>query len=350
MSIVHPDLPGARVLDLYAGSGALGLEALSRGAATADFVELAPAALRAIRENGTALGALEQMRIHRGEALRYAEKLDAGAFDIAFADPPYGLGMAPRLAALWLRVPFAAILGIEHDVHEPLPDGGETRVYGGTAVTLYRLGDQAARRRSQPNATSPEPTRVPRADPGRPAPSPSPDYRFKTTSVSPLFMSRTAIYAGTFDPVTRGHEDLIRRSLGFVDRLVVAVAVNVTKQPVFSVAERVGFLRAAVGDDDRIEVREFGGLLVDFARENRASLLIRGLRAVSDFEYEYQMALMNRHLSPNIETVFMVPSVETTYISASLVREVARFGGALDELVHPTVAAALQSRFTRAGA
>lgn len=158
-------------------------------------------------------------------------------------------------------------------------------------------------------------------------------------------MTRIAIYAGTFDPVTRGHEDLIRRSLSFVNRLIVAVAVNVTKQPLFTVDERVGFLKAAVGNEPRIEVKEFPGLLVDFARDNGATLLIRGLRAVSDFEYEYQMALMNRHLSPAIETVFMVPSVETTYISASLVREVARFGGRLDELVHPTVAAALRARF-----
>jgi pantetheine-phosphate adenylyltransferase len=158
-------------------------------------------------------------------------------------------------------------------------------------------------------------------------------------------MPRIAIYAGTFDPITRGHEDLIRRSLSFVDRLVVAVAVNVTKQPVFSVAERVGFIRASLGDEPRAEVREFPGLLVDFAREIGARLLIRGLRAVSDFEYEYQMALMNRHLAPGIETVFMVPSLETTYISASLVREVARFGGRLDELVHPDVATALRARF-----
>lgn len=138
MSIVQPELPGARVLDLYAGSGALGLEALSRGAESADFVDVAPAAIKAIRENGTLLGALDRMRIHRGEALRYAQKLEAGAFDIAFADPPYNLGMAPRLAAQWLRVPFANILGIEHDSHEEMPDGGETRTYGSTAVTLYR--------------------------------------------------------------------------------------------------------------------------------------------------------------------------------------------------------------------
>ena len=158
---------------------------------------------------------------------------------------------------------------------------------------------------------------------------------------------RIAIYAGTFDPITRGHEDLIRRALAFADRLVVAVAVNVSKQPLFSTTERVGFIRTAVGDDPRVEVREFPGLLVDFAREVDARVLIRGLRAVSDFEYEYQMALMNRHLSPGLETVFMVPSLETTYISASLVREVARFGGKLDELVHPEVARALQARFPK---
>jgi pantetheine-phosphate adenylyltransferase len=158
-------------------------------------------------------------------------------------------------------------------------------------------------------------------------------------------MTRTAIYAGTFDPVTRGHEDLIRRSFAFVDTLIVAVAVNVQKQPVFTADERVEFLRAAVDNDPRVDVRQFHGLLVDFANETGATLFIRGLRAVSDFEYEYQMALMNRHLAPSLETVFMVPSLDTTYISASLVREVARFGGKLDELVHPNVELALRKKF-----
>jgi pantetheine-phosphate adenylyltransferase len=158
-------------------------------------------------------------------------------------------------------------------------------------------------------------------------------------------MSRTAIYAGSFDPITRGHEDLIRRSLGFVDRLIVAVATNVSKQPLFTLEERAAFIRDAVGDDARIEVRHFDGLLVNFAREVGARLFIRGLRAVSDFEYEFQMALMNRHLSPDLETVFMVPSLETTYISASLVREVAKFGGELEGLVHPRVAEAMRARF-----
>jgi pantetheine-phosphate adenylyltransferase len=156
---------------------------------------------------------------------------------------------------------------------------------------------------------------------------------------------RIAIYAGSFDPITRGHEDLVSRSLEFVDKLVVAVATNVSKQPLFTAGERVELIRAAVNNNARVEVRQFRGLLVDFAREVGAKVLIRGLRAVSDFEYEYQMALMNRHLSAGLETVFMVPSLDTTYISASLVREVARFGGEIGDLVHPAVAAALREKY-----
>lgn len=160
---------------------------------------------------------------------------------------------------------------------------------------------------------------------------------------------RIAVYAGSFDPITRGHEDVIRRSLEFVDGLVVAVAQNSSKQPLFDTDERLQLIRSTVGDDSRIDVRSFNGLLVDFAAEVGARLIIRGLRAVSDFEYEFQMALMNRHLtSGRLETVFMVPSLDTTYISSSIVREVARYGGNVRDLVHPTVAEALRSKF-RAG-
>ena len=157
---------------------------------------------------------------------------------------------------------------------------------------------------------------------------------------------RTALYAGSFDPITRGHEDLMLRSLEYVDRLVVAVATNSSKQPLFTVRERVELIRAAVSNEPRIDVKSFDGLLVEFAAKEGAQLLIRGLRAVSDFEYEYQMALMNRHLSPKLETVFMVPSLDTTYISASLVREIARYGGDVSSLVHPAVAAALKARLS----
>lgn len=158
---------------------------------------------------------------------------------------------------------------------------------------------------------------------------------------------RVALYAGSFDPVTHGHEDLIKRTFSFADRLVVAVATNVSKQPLFTVDQRVAFIRDIFVDDPRVEVRAFDGLLVDFAREVGACVNVRGLRAVSDFEYEFQMALMNRHLYPELETVFMAPSLDTTYISSSMVREVARFHGQVSGLVHPIVAKALLQRFAR---
>jgi pantetheine-phosphate adenylyltransferase len=160
-------------------------------------------------------------------------------------------------------------------------------------------------------------------------------------------MTRTAIYPGSFDPLTKGHEDLIRRSLSLADRVVVAVAVNSSKQPLFPVAERLALLQAAVGDDPRVAFESFDGLLAELAKTVGASIVVRGLRAVSDFEYEFQMALMNRQLHPSLETVFLVPAVDLTYLSSSLVREVARYGGDVSALVHPAVAAALARRYGR---
>jgi pantetheine-phosphate adenylyltransferase len=160
-------------------------------------------------------------------------------------------------------------------------------------------------------------------------------------------MTRIAIYPGSFDPPTRGHEDLIRRSLALADRVIVAVAVNLAKQPLFPVDERLDMLRKTVGSDPRVSFEAFDGLLVDFAKKSGASVVVRGLRAVSDFEYEFQMALMNRQLHPALETVFLVPALDLTYLSSSLVREVARFGGDVSALVHPVVAAALVARFRK---
>jgi pantetheine-phosphate adenylyltransferase len=158
--------------------------------------------------------------------------------------------------------------------------------------------------------------------------------------------ARIGIYPGSFDPITRGHEDLIRRSLAFVDKVIVAVAVNVAKQPLFTLDERVALIKAAV-PEAAVEVRSFEGLLVDFARTVGATVIVRGLRAVSDFEYEFQMALMNRNLAPQLETVFLVPAFDLTYLSSSLVREVARFGGDVSALVHPAVQQALKQKFAR---
>jgi pantetheine-phosphate adenylyltransferase len=158
-------------------------------------------------------------------------------------------------------------------------------------------------------------------------------------------MTRIAVYPGSFDPPTRGHSDLVLRSLALADQVIVAVARNSTKEPLFSLDDRLAMLRAAIGDDPRIRFDAFEGLLVDFARRMGATLIVRGLRAVSDFEYEFQMAMMNRHLLPGLETVFLVPPEDATYLSSSLVREVARYGGDVSGLVHPVVADALRRRF-----
>ncbi|HTK50995.1 MAG TPA: 16S rRNA (guanine(966)-N(2))-methyltransferase RsmD [Gemmatimonadaceae bacterium] len=139
MSIVMPDLGDARVLDLFAGSGALGIEALSRGAASADLVEVSASGVRAIRENAELLGAGDELRVHRGDAMKFIEQLDPHAFDVAFADPPYGHGLAKAVAEHWLVVPFATVLGIEHASKEQMPEG-DTRRYGDTAITFYRTG------------------------------------------------------------------------------------------------------------------------------------------------------------------------------------------------------------------
>ena len=138
MSILQLDLPESRVLDLYAGSGALGLEALSRGAVRADFVETNPKSLRALEENISTLDAGELSTIHRRSALAFAESLPLLAYDVAFADPPYSTGDAPRLAERWKAVPFSRILSVEHEAKAVMPDGGVTRKYGSTAITFYR--------------------------------------------------------------------------------------------------------------------------------------------------------------------------------------------------------------------
>ena len=158
---------------------------------------------------------------------------------------------------------------------------------------------------------------------------------------------RTALYPGSFDPITNGHLNIIERGLGIFDRLVVSVARNVRKQSLFSVQERTDMILEVVGDEKRIEVSTFEGLLVDYARSIGATAIVRGLRAVSDFEYEFQMAHMNRGLAPDIETVFMMTGQEHFYISSQLVREVASFGGSVQELVPTGVNSRLMARFAK---
>ena len=155
---------------------------------------------------------------------------------------------------------------------------------------------------------------------------------------------RLAIYPGTFDPITYGHLDIIQRAMPLFDKVIVTLALNSDKAPLFSAEERLGMIRESVRDMEGVEATEFSGLLVDFAREIGAKAIIRGLRAVSDFEYEFQIALMNRKLWPGIDTVFLMPDYKYTYLSSSIVREIARHGGKVDCFVSPAVSLMLKNK------
>lgn len=157
-------------------------------------------------------------------------------------------------------------------------------------------------------------------------------------------MSRTVIYPGTFDPITNGHSDLIDRAARLFDRVIVAVAANPGKAPTFSLDERIAMARLTLAGIATVEVCGFDRLLVDFARERGAAVILRGLRAVSDFEYEFQLSGMNRRLAPDIETLYLMPAEQYSYISSGLVREIAALGGDISAFVHPQVMAALRAK------
>ena len=157
-------------------------------------------------------------------------------------------------------------------------------------------------------------------------------------------MKRNAMYPGTFDPITNGHHDLVRRAASIFDRVVVAIAANPNKAPMFPLAARVDMARRVLQDVPNVEVVGYSGLTVIFARDNNLQVVVRGLRAVSDFEFEFQLANMSRHLARDIETVFLTPQEQFTFISSTLVREIAVLGGDVAEFVHPLVEAELKKQ------
>ena len=160
-------------------------------------------------------------------------------------------------------------------------------------------------------------------------------------------MKPSAVYPGTFDPFTRGHEDIVRRAASIFDRVVIAIAANPAKPPTFPVEQRVELARGVLADLSNIEVEGYTGLTVEFARARGIPIIVRGLRAVSDFEFEFQLANMGRHLEPDVETVFMMPKEQFTFISSTLVREIASLGGDVGHFVHPLVEAAFRDRRSR---
>jgi pantetheine-phosphate adenylyltransferase/16S rRNA (guanine(966)-N(2))-methyltransferase RsmD len=313
---------GGAVLDLYAGSGAMGLEALSRGAERAVLVDRDREAVRCCRNNATALGLAARVEVLPVDVAAAVERLAARGqrFDLVFVDPPYAEGPEAALAALdaaGIVAPGGRVVA-EHDRRHPPPDRAgllsrtDRRTFGDTAVSFYE-------------PTGPE-------GPARP-----PGARMK----------RVAIYPGSFDPLTNGHLSIIRRGLEVFDGLIVAIANNTKKAPLFTVEERREMLLAATCHDPRIEVDSFQGLLVDYARSRQVKVVIRGLRAVSDFEFEFQLANMNRKLDPNIDTMFMMTGEEEFYISSHLVREVASFGGDVQGMVPDAVYRGLKAKFEK---
>jgi pantetheine-phosphate adenylyltransferase len=157
-------------------------------------------------------------------------------------------------------------------------------------------------------------------------------------------MTRNAVYPGTFDPITNGHTDLVRRAAGIFKQVVVAIAANPGKTPMFTLEERVDMARRVLADVPNVEVVGYKGLTVDFARQRNITVVVRGLRAVSDFEYEFQLANMSRHLAQELETVFLTPKEQFTFISSTMIREIATYGGPVHEFVDPLVAIELRKK------
>lgn len=328
-NLLGPRVEGARVLDLFAGTGALGIEALSRGARHATFVECDRGLCQTIETNLENLEATPDTFTLLKRDVRRSAKLLAGPYDLVFIDPPYGhlleREVLATLCAGDLLAPGATVV-VEHAAREEvtLPPAAQrvlaapdTRNYGDTSVTVYTVAAPA-----KPDTEG---------APSMPPPSPS-----MTPSMPPaanVGPRRVAVYAGSFDPPTRGHIDIIHRAAALFDVLVVAVATNPRKQSLFSVEERVGLLREVIGDDTRVEVDVIDGLLVDYAKRRGAVAVIRGLRAVADFDFEFQMACMNHHLAPAVETVFLMTAQEYLFVSSSLVKEVAAFGGDITPFV-----------------
>ena len=340
-----------RVLDLFAGSGALGIEALSRGAAAVVLVERAASAAAVIRQNLASLGAPEQARLVRGDAVTVLRRLARSGerFDLVFLDPPWTDPDEPertlRALATSGILAAGATLVVESAKGRALaPVAGlvavDERRYGDTVIRRLRWGESPSgvghHASDHPEA---EHARAGAAPPGR-----SGDAMQQEPGASAPHVMGRALFAASFDPLTNGHLDLIHRARATFPELVVAVARNVAKQGTFTVEERLEMLRAVLDGVPGIRITSFDGLLVDYARQIGARVVIRGLRAVSDFEYEFEMALMNKRMYPEIETLFMMTSQQFFYVSSSRLKELVRFGANVGDFVPPLVAKKLEEK------
>lgn len=334
------DLGGVRVLDLFAGSGALGIEALSRGAAALVLVERSAPAAAVVRENLATLGVGREARVLRAEALAAVRRLARAheRFELVLIDPPWSEPAEPErtLRALATSGILAAGAAL---VVETTRGRALAPIAGLLAVEERRYGDTVLHRLVHRPASVAEV-----ADTGR-----SEDSMQERTggrggaAAAPHVMGR-ALFAASFDPLTNGHLDLIHRARATFPELVVAVARNVEKHGTFTVDERLEILHAVLDGEPGIGITSFEGLLVDYARQIGARVLIRGLRAVSDFEYEFEMALMNKRMYPEIETLFMMTSQQFFYVSSSRLKELVRFGANVGDFVPSVVAKKLEEK------
>ncbi len=284
------------VLDLYAGTGSLGIEALSRGCDRAAFVEKDRRALATIRENLQRTRLQDRAEVVAGDVGRVLDRMltDGRQFNLIFADPPYRIaatevgGVLSRIGALLAPGGRAVLESGEAPAAGTQGEKGVTRRYGGTYVTILE--------------------------------------RSEITMI-------VAVCPGSFDPVTAGHLDIIRRASKIFDHVVIAVGANMRKKPVLPAVERARLIEKVTADIENVSVEFMDGLLVDFARERGAQVIVKGLRAVSDFESEFEQAQLNRTMYPELETVFIMASSEHSFLSSSAVREIASFGGDVRGLV-----------------
>lgn len=330
------DVSDCRVLDLFAGTGALGIEAISRGASRVVFVERARAAQRVLAKNIAELELESVSQVMRSEVRAALKQMAARGqqFDLIFMDPPYDsqdFGDALALIGRGGLLERHGTLVVESAKRHPLPAVAgfeleliDERATGETRITRLRAARGVAMAKQRAGSASADSERS-NGDPvTRPA--------------------TIALFPASFDPPTNGHIDLIERSQQVFDEVVVAVAINLGKTGTFSFEERLEMLKVVTANMEGVRVEGFSGLVVEHAKAMGATVIIRGLRAMSDFEYEFEMALMNRHIEPDLETVFMMSRQEYLYVSSSRLKELVRFGANVDEFVPPEIAKRLKEK------
>ncbi len=331
------DVSDCRVLDLFAGTGTLGIESASRGAREVVFVERGAATLRVLSRNLAKLDLKSISQVIRADAIAAIRRLaeQGRRFDLILMDPPYDsdvFGAALTEIAQGNLLEAGGTLVVESAKRHPLPsvqhlglDVVDERATGDTMITRLCAaeGAEMAKDRSSGLKAASSTT---------------------GTNKQILRPATTALFPASFDPPTNGHLDLIERAQQAFDEVVVAVAINVGKTGTFSFEERLEMLESVTAGMDGVRVEGFSGLVVEHAKAMGATVIIRGLRAMVDFEYEFEMALMNRHLEPDLETMFLMTRQEYLYVSSSRLKELVRFGANIDDFVPPLIAKRLQER------